>query len=481
MNNSPAPTAPEPPHSADTEAAALGSALISAPAAQQVTELLTEADFHLPRHKLIFAALYDALEWGLDVNTLTVPEQLRAKGQLEAAGGLDYVLGLTDATPTAKHIDSYIKLLLEQTELREAHYRTQKIAALYSAPDLPDAEKHARNADILEQGQDRRKAEIIAAPEWMEATLAAYGPGAEGKDQNWIRTGFVQLDEMVEFACGDFIIVAGRPSMGKTQVALELLRGVTLRSQPALMFSLDMRKEIVGARLQSAQTAIADVSQGVPLSLLINHAKEHVPAGMSGFQIEQIEFATEALCGMPLYVNDSTDLTVRQIEALTKQAMRKHGVTTIIVDHIGKIDHGKAENRNIQVGNTSKALRSLGRRLGVLVIALAQLSRANEKRGKEGYRPMLSDLRESGDIEQEADTVLLLHRPQYYERMNAGQTDDGEGGMEVNVAKSRNGRVGVVRMRTSLKVGRIWEDVAFAPLPEAPPPGRGDRWDDDDN
>ncbi|MGV3719943.1 MAG: replicative DNA helicase [Actinomycetota bacterium] len=449
-----------PPQSIDAEQAALGAALISRNAVERVLEILEREDFYLEAHRKIFDVVTHLAARDNPVDTLTVPEELKKREQLDAVGGIAYILTLAESVPTAAHVEYYARIVSEKSTLRKligaageitamAHEQDQEVSDVVdSAERLVFAVAQRR----VNQGFASIRPVLLDAMERLE-TVRANDSRLTG-----VPTGFSVLDQMTAgFQAGDLIIVAGRPSMGKTSLCLAFATNVAeLGKTPVAVFSLEMSKEQLAHRMICAEGKVDG------MRLRTGFLRTHGDEDESDWT--RLGRAVGRLGEMPIFIDDASDISVLEMRAKCRRLKSEHGLGMIVIDYLQLISgHGKNENRNQEISVIARSLKGMARELGVPVIALSQLSRNVERR--EDKRPMLSDLRESGSIEAEADIVMMLYRSRYYNRDDGDGTAEPPPGQEwleeseVIVAKHRNGPVGTVRLGFLRRYARF-EDLA---------------------
>jgi replicative DNA helicase len=465
-----------PPQSIDAEQAALGAALISRTATDAVVELLEREDFYLDAHRKLHEVITYLADRDQPVDTLSVSEELAKREQLEGAGGLAYLLTLTDSVPTAAHVEHYARIVKRKSISRKLITAGQTIDELARNEELEaDDLLNCAEEVVLAIGTQRQAVPVYNARNLMLATLETYGATALAPERA-VSTGFPGVDRRMQggFLPGKVYLVAGRPSMGKSALAVELLLTAGRTKKPAALLSLEMPRADVGVRMQCADTALHDVRYGVPLTTVLNHANPELPDQLTETQQSLLAQAVERVVGYPLHIVDESDVTAGQIRALARRLVREQRIEMLVIDYLQIISWDpKAENENAALTLIMKSLQATARKLGIALVVLSQLTRSNERRGGADLRPMLSDLRGSGMIEQVADAVMFIHRPQYYARQKAGQRDDGEGLVELIIAKNRQGAVGMVKLHGSLGRCRIYQPAAghfegHAPEPEQP-------------
>lgn len=430
-----------PPHSLEQEQAALGAALISRDASDRVLELLEAEDYYLETHRKIHAVIAALVEKGDPVDVGTVPEELQRLGQLDQCGGLSYIGQLAESVPTAAHVDYYARQVSELSQLR-------RLIAACSESTGEAYERERETLDIVARAQERlerlgqRKgaSEVMAASTWFQETVATVLPGSEAPVG--VATGFPSLDRKLLGGPkpGNLVIVAGRPSMGKTAICNEIAANAAKRGVAVLLFSLEMTRDEMGQRFIASEAT-------VDCGLLIEKrlSREDWP---------KVPDAVDRLRELPLHIYDDPETTVHDIRAHTRRMIRKHGVGLVIIDQLQTIHSPKDyESENLRFTRIAYGLKAMARALKVPVVLQAQLNRKVEERTEK--RPQLADLRDSGSLENAADVVIALYRPAYYQRKEAEFEDDGTGTIEVGVLKHRNGPTGWRFLEGALRFQQI--------------------------
>jgi replicative DNA helicase len=442
-----------PPQSLEAEQSTLGSMLISHAAVEKAMDLLRPEDFYRDAHRNVFEAICDLAQRDEKADLLTVQEELRRRGQLELAGGQPYLSALIDSVPTAAHCEFYARIVQEKAILRRLIEASGQIIA-WAHEEEDEVDTIVDNAERLIFGVAQRHLSQYFLPlrQLVFDAMEKYEAIKHTHDRiTGVPTGLTELDDMTAgLQPSDFIIVAGRPSMGKTALALSIaVNAAKLRQVPVAIFSLEMSKEQLVQRMLCSEARIESIR------LRTGYLREYVDGGESDLQ--RFVRAYGQLGELPIFVDDATDISAMEMRAKCRRLRAEHGnLGLVVIDYLQLIrGHGKAENRNQEISVIARSLKGLARELEVPVIALSQLSRAVERR--EDKRPMLSDLRESGSIEAEADLVMMLYRSSYYDR----QDSSGEGDAspparspgqeqveqsELIVAKHRNGPTGLVKL-----------------------------------
>jgi replicative DNA helicase len=440
----------KPPAVPEIEASVLGAMMIEKQAVPKALEMLSSGSFYLKSHQLIFEAMISLFEAGEPIDTVTLYEELKKRDQIDEVGGAVYLSKLSQNIPSAANIEFHAKIILEKQILRglisSAHEiaRTAYEGTMDAFDILDDAER--RIFEITEshlsksyQGIDRA---VRDAMEYIETIHSS------SQQKFAVPTGFYELDEILGgFQRSDLIIIAARPSMGKTALALTLARNAAIDNKvPVGIFSLEMATMQLIIRMICSEARIN--------AHLVRTGKLPHSEG------PKLSRTVHKLTESPIYVDDTPAQTVLEIRAKARRLKAEKNVGMIIIDYLQLMQGpAKAESREREISHISRSLKSLAKELNIPVIALAQLNRAVETRSDK--RPQLSDLRESGSIEQDADVVIFLNRPEYYgiEKDENGQSLEGVA--EVIVGKQRNGPTGTVQLAFVKEYARF-ENLAHA-------------------
>ncbi len=427
-----------PPQNIEAEESVLGSMLIEAGAVLTASELLTPEDFYKETHRIIFRRMLEMAEAQEAVDMVTLSDKLRATGELERVGGLSELARLANFVPTAANVEYYAKIVADKAVIRRLIGAATEIAAsaYRGTDDLEDLLDKAEQ-QIFQVAQRRSRQGYVALKDVLVETLEKLEHlAAHGAETLGVPSGLGDLDRITTgFQPSDLIILAARPSVGKSTLAGNIARNACLRAEvPVIIFSLEMSKEQVAQRLLCSEAAI-------PSQKLRN-----------GFLDEdewrRLSTALGRLGEAKIFIDDTPGVSVMEIRTKCRRLKAEHGLGMIIVDYLQLMrSTHKAENRQQEISEISRSLKGLARELDVPVIALSQLSRAVEQRQKQ--IPQLSDLRESGAIEQDADIVMFLYSDPEMEQQNT---------IELIVAKQRNGPTGSIRLFFSKDIGRF-EDL----------------------
>lgn len=421
-----------PPQHIEAEQAVLGAMLISPDAVTETAEELMADDFYRNGHQLIFQAMQDLYEQGEPVDVITVTAALQSKeGALDTVGGASYIASLAAAMPTALHIHHYASIVREKAMLRRIIATATELASSgYAgevAPEdlLADAERR-----ILALGQNQRVRDFTHISEVLENTFERIEKLYESEGKlTGVPTGYSELDRMTSgFQKSDLIIVAARPSVGKTAFTLNIAQNVAVRAGvPVAIFSLEMAKEQLVQRMLCAEAYID------------GHKLRN--GTLDDDDWPKLSMGVSTLSNAPIYIDDTPGITMAEIRGKLRRLKNEVGLGLVAIDYLQLI-HGRRggnENRQQEISEISRSLKQLARELEVPVIALAQLSRGVEQR--QDKRPMMSDIRESGSIEQDADIVAFLYRDDYYD-----PESEKKNIIEIIIAKQRNGPTGTVEL-----------------------------------
>lgn len=415
-----------PPQNLEAEIAVLGSMLIEEEAIAQAIEALKASFFYKDAHAKIFQSIVDLYGLSKAVDLITLTEELKRKNILDEVGGAAYLTELTLAVPTAANVQYYAKIVKEKAILRNLiNAATQIVSQSYDAQQEAGQLLDKAEKSIFDISSSQLQGASISIKEIIKDSIETIEGFCRRKGHiTGLPTGFDELDMMTAgLHGGDLIIVAGRPSMGKSAFTTCITEYIGVQEQKAVaIFSIEMAKEQLVQRM------------------LCSHARVGLQETRSGFLTQsdwpKLVTAAGKLAEAPIFIDDSAGLTALELRAKARRLKSRHDIQLIIVDYLQLMSgSGRIENRQQEISDISRGLKMLAKELGVPLIAVSQLSRAPERR--DNSRPKLSDLRESGAIEQDADVVMLLFREEYYE-----PSDSNKGIAEVIIAKQRNGPVG---------------------------------------
>ncbi len=416
-----------PPHDLIAEQSTLGGMMLSADAVADVTEALRGIDFYVPKHEIVFDAIVDLYSAGEPTDVIAVTDALLKTGDLQRVGGADYLHSLTSIVPTAANAGFYAEIVAERAMLRRLVDAGTRIVQLgYDGTgEVVDLVNNAQ-AEIYAVAGGKEHDDYVALSDALESATKEIEQAA-GRDGvlTGVPTGFRELDEVTNgLHGGQMIVIAARPAMGKSTLAIDFARSAAIRNKVStVFFSLEMGKTEIAMRVLSAEA-----------SLFLSKLRKG--------QVDQrdwtaLSYARSSINDAPLFIDDSPNMTLVEIRAKCRRLKAQHGLGMIVIDYLQLMTSGKkVESRQQEVSEFSRALKLLAKELDVPVIALSQLNRGPE--GRPDKKPAISDLRESGSIEQDADMVMLLHREEYYNH----EARPGEA--DIILAKHRNGPTATV-------------------------------------
>jgi replicative DNA helicase len=395
----------------------------------QVADTVGVADLYRADHRLIFSAIAELVERNQPPDAVTVSEHLQRAGQLEAAGGLPYLARLVEDTPSAANIRAYARIVRDHAMLRQLIEIGGDIAAsAHSTEGLPVETlvdlAEQRVFEIADRGQ-RRGSGFVSLKQILPKTIDRLDMlSHSNSDITGISTGFTEMDKMTSgFQRGELIIIAGRPSMGKTTLAINIAENAAIGSQvPAAIFSMEMSAEQLSFRMLSS---IGRINQ----SRLRN-------GRLLDEDWPRVDSAVSMMSNAPIFIDDGGSLTPTEVRSRSRRLKREHGLGLIVVDYLQLMQvTGTVENRATEISEISRSLKALAKELDVPVIALSQLNRSVEQRNDK--KPVMSDLRESGALEQDADLIVFIYREEVYDRETPRK-----GVADIIIGKQRNGPVG---------------------------------------
>ena len=427
----PRPTRPArvPPQSVEAEESVIGAILLSADAANQVMDKLVPEDFYVPANQSIFEAILNLYNANQPIDAITVSEALRRSGELERVGGISYVTGLINTVPSASNVEYYAAIVEEHSLRRNLMHAGALVHDLALQIDT----------DVIEV-IDRAEQRVLAVAERRVGnTMIAVGPllqmaleqiellEAHGSEVTGLSTGFRDLDKkLAGLQKANLLIIASRPSMGKSALATNIATNVAQAGNTVALFSLEMSKEEVVQRILCSVGRVDSMK---------------LRSGQLGPNLwPKVVDAASRIYKAPIFVDDSSVATVTDIRAKCRRLQRKHGLSLVVVDYLQLMQGTTRENRQQEISEISRGLKNLARELSVPIVAASQLNRSLEAR--EDKRPRLADLRESGALEQDADVVMFIYRHEYYHPEDL----EKKGMAEIHIAKHRAGATGLVEM-----------------------------------
>jgi replicative DNA helicase len=426
------------PASPDAERSILGGIILDNYLVNEATQGLLPEHFYLDSHRRIFQRMMDLNETAKPIEIISLSEELARHKELESVGGVAYISSLTDGVPRRQSIEHYVRLVKDKALLRGLiHAANGMISKALDQEDEAGEILDGAEADIFSLSEARisqdlmKLSEIVrqSFPEGLDSLYEA------GRRITGVETHYTDLDDKTAgFQPSDLIIIAARPSMGKTAFAINIAENVAVVDQrPVAIFSLEMSKEALLRRMICSQSRVDS---------------HKFRTGFLGKEdLAKIRTGIDALLQAPMYIDDTPGISLTELRAKARRLKRQHGLDMIVVDYLQLMSAtapgGKRyENRTQEVSAISRGLKAIAKELRVPLVALSQLSRAPETRGTKDNEPKLSDLRESGSIEQDADVVMFIHRPEYYDRDNP----DIKGDANLIIGKQRNGPTDTVHL-----------------------------------
>ena len=417
-----------PPHSREAEESVIGAVLLSEDAVNEVMDRIHPEDFYVPAHQAIFEAMRELFDSAQPVDAVTVSEALRRHGELEKIGGVQYLTRLVDIVPSTSNIVYYASIVEEHAKRRELI----RAGALVTDIAFNIDEEIATALDSAEQ------AVLSVAEKRSSQTLHEVGPmfndvleqielmEQRGSELTGLATGYTDLDrKLAGLQPSNLVVIASRPGMGKSSLALGIAINVAAQDEPVAIFSLEMSKEELVQRILSSVGKVDSMK---------------LRAGQLGPLWQRVVDAAGKMYKAPIYIDDSPVVSVTDIRAKCRRLKRKKGLSLVVVDYLQLMQATNRENRQQEISEITRNLKNLARELEVPIVAASQLNRSLEQR--EDKRPRLSDLRESGAIEQDADVVMFIYRHEYYHPEEV----EKKGIAEVIIAKHRTGSTGPIEM-----------------------------------
>ena len=411
------------PHDDTAEQSVLGGMMLSKDAIADVVEEVTGADFYKPAHETIYEAIITLYGHGEPADAVTVADELNKRGELNRVGGAAYLHSLISSVPTAANAGFYAEIVAEQAVLRRLVEAGTKIAQLgYQADGEVEGLVNQAQAEVYSVADGRQSEDYVPLKDALDTTLDEIeANGSRAGGIHGVPTGFIEFDELTAgLQPGQMIVIAARPAMGKSTFSLDIARSAAIKhNMTTVFFSLEMGRNEIAMKILSAEASLnlSDLRKG----------------NLDDDQWAKLATAVGKMEAAPLFIDDSPNMTLMEIRAKARRLKQRNNLKLIVLDYLQLMSSGKkVESRQQEVSEFSRALKLMAKELEVPVIALSQLNRGSEQRTDK--KPMVSDLRESGSIEQDADMVVLLHRDDVYDKESprAGEAD-------VIVAKHRNG------------------------------------------
>ena len=425
------------PQALDIERVVLGALMIDKDAFSMVSEIIRPETFYEPRNQKIFTAIRTLNMDDRPVDFMTVTEELKRQGALEDVGGVGYIMELTSHVASSAHIEYHAHILAKKSLARQLISYASRIETM-AFDDTVDPDELMQEAEgkLFELSQTNMKSDYTQIDPVLDEAKKILQQAAQNSDGlTGIPSGFTKLDDITSgWQKSDLVIIAGRPAMGKTSFALSIAKNIAVDYQePIAFFSLEMNNVQLANRLMSN---VCEISGSKILS-----------GQLSPDEWVRLDKNLRKLSGKPIYIDDTPGLSIFELRTKARRLVREKGVKIIMIDYLQLMNANgmRFGNRQEEVSTISRSLKGLAKELNIPILALSQLNRTAEKReGDDGKRPQLSDLRESGAIEQDADMVLFVHRPEYYRIYQDEKGNDTRGKAQIIIAKHRKGATGDV-------------------------------------
>ncbi len=418
-----------PPHNLEAEQAVLGGILINNDALNQVADILESEDFYREAHASIFNVMLRLYEKDEPVDLITIPQELTKDNLLEKIGGVDYLASLAEAMATSAGIMYHAKIIKDLSIRRSLIDQCARISEVcFQGTDDTDELLDSAEQSIFEIAEKTVGQNFSPLNEVVRETFKRFENTPHGRNITGISTGFKDLDEITSgLQPSDLIIVAGRPSMGKTALALNIAQNAAAEEKKGVaIFSLEMSMLQIGMRLLGSDATIdaSRLRRGI----------------LEDDELLRLTESANRLSELPVYIDDTSGISVLEMKAKTRRLKKKYDISLVLVDYLQLMQGRKsAESRQLEISDISRSLKGLAKDLNIPVVALSQLNRKVEDRPNK--RPVLADLRESGAIEQDADMILFIYREELYNK-----TEENRGKAEVIISKHRNGSTGMINL-----------------------------------
>jgi len=418
------------PHNAEAERTVLGAVLVDGSTFNSAAEILTRDDFYREAHRRIFDAMAALAERSATIDLVTVKEELARGSALEAVGGAAYVAGLTDGMPRIVSVEAWSRIIKEKAALRNLIHASNRIVqTCYEAEDEPAVILDRAEKAIFDIAEHRLRQGFVGIRDIVKESFRTIDQLSQSKELvTGLPTGFVDLDEKTSgLQKGDLVIVAARPAMGKTSFCLNVAQYASAKTGETVgIFSLEMAKEQLVLRMLCADARV--------------DAHRLRTGNLQEKDWARLAKAYADLSASKIFIDDSSSLTPLEMRAKCRRLKAEFGLGLVVVDYLQLVSSpGRAENRQQEIASVSRSLKGMAKELSVPVVALSQLSRAPEARTEK--RPQLSDLRESGALEQDADVVMFIFREEEYK-----PTEENRGVAEIIIGKQRNGPTGMLKL-----------------------------------
>jgi replicative DNA helicase len=423
------------PHNLEAEKSVLGAILVYNEAFNHAAELIDSRDFFRDAHRRIFDKMVALSERNEAIDLVTLKEELRRSGELEEVGGPAYIASLADGVPRTANVEHYARIVKEKATLRNLIHSANRILAdAYQAEEDADLILDGAEKAIFEIAEDRIREGFVPLRDLVQSSFATIEKLQQHKGLvTGVPTGFVDLDEMTSgLQPSDLVLVAARPSMGKTSLVLNIAQHIGTQTEMTVgFFSLEMSKEQLFMRMLTSEARI--------------DAHRFRSGYLNEKDYGRLSHALGTLAEARVFIDDTASIGVLEMRAKARRLQAEHGLHLLIIDYIQLMQgRGRFESRQQELASISRSLKGLAKELKIPIVALSQLSRAPETRSE--HRPQLSDLRESGALEQDADVVMFIFREEQYRTEDGQANPQAEGVAEIIVGKQRNGPTGVVKL-----------------------------------
>ena len=420
-----------PPHNLESEQCVIGSIIVEEQTLVPVAEILDREDFYIDAHKVIYDSMIELGNERKPIDMITLTNRLKEKGYLDQVGGVTYLTSITNMIPTTSNVKVYSEIVKKNSTLRKLIKASNDIISMgYEASDSLDDILNVAEKKIFDISQDRMSQDFKPISEVLTSVTAMIEEVySKGSDITGLDTGFIDLNKKLGgFHKSDLILIAARPGMGKTAFALNLVANAAIRSKSSVaVFSLEMSKEQLVQRILSSQSNVA----------LNNISKGKI----ADDEWKKLTDAMTVLSSSHIFIDDTPGIKVSEIRSKCRKLKMEKGLDMIMIDYLQLMEaDGRADNRQQEVSKISRSLKILAKEMNCPVIALSQLSR-NTESGKD-HMPKLSDLRDSGAIEQDADIVMFIYRDEYYTKMETKKKDLAE----IIIAKNRHGEISNIEL-----------------------------------
>jgi replicative DNA helicase len=423
------------PHNLEAEKSVLGAILIQNEAFNHAAELIDSKDFFRNAHSRIFEKMIVLSERGDAIDFITLKEELSKSGELETVGGPAYIASLADGVPRSANVEYYARIVKEKATLRNLIHSANKILVeAYEAEQEPDLLLDEAERSIFAIAEDRIRAGFVPLRDLVQTSFAQIEKLQQQKGMvTGVATGFIDLDEMTSgLQPSDLVLVAARPSMGKTSFVLNIAQHIgTSTDMTVGFFSLEMSKEQLFMRMLTSEARI--------------DAHRFRTGYLNEKDYGRLSHALGTLAEAKVFIDDTASIGVLEMRAKARRLKAEHGLHLLVIDYIQLMQgRGRFESRQAEIASISRSLKGLAKELNVPIVALSQLSRASETRAD--HRPQLSDLRESGALEQDADVVMFIYRAEQYRDSDGNPNTEEQGTAEIIIGKQRNGPIGTAKL-----------------------------------